>query len=288
MASRDTSPTGRVQKGVAAGLFKECSKAEEAIADLKYRGFADSQIGVAHSAGASTDKPERSFWDRIRGKNEPEEEVHYTEPTQFEDSLETGGLPTDQAHYFAARLEPGGCLVSVNAISGRAAEAIAILEKYGADIGSRAAEYRDTTPRAVAGGERRIQLLGEMLRVHKERVNRGEVRVHKQTVTETKNIEVPVSREEVVIERVPASGEPARGEIGASGQDKEIRIPLTEEQVRVEKETGVTGEVRVAKRQVQETRNVSDQVRHEEVKVDKEGDVDLDETQIRDKRDKAA
>jgi len=44
---------------------------------------------------------------------------------------------------------------------------------------------------------------------------------------------------------------------------------------RVEKQPGVNEEVRVGKRAVQNTQRVSDNVRHEELRVDKGGDVDV-------------
>jgi uncharacterized protein (TIGR02271 family) len=102
-------------------------------------------------------------------------------------------------------------------------------------------------------------------------VNRGEVRLRKEVRTENQNIDVPVTREELVIERTPVSGQQrASGEIGS---DSEIRVPLSEEQVRVEKQPVVREEVRVGKKQVVRNEQVSDQVRHEELDVD-----DIDET----------
>lgn len=101
-------------------------------------------------------------------------------------------------------------------------------------------------------------------------MKRGEVKLRKDVITEKKTVEVPVTREELVIERTPASGEPA-GEIGT---DKEIRVPLSEERARVEKQPVVNEEVRVGKRQVQRTEHVSNSVRHEELRVDKEGEVE--------------
>jgi uncharacterized protein (TIGR02271 family) len=281
MALRDTGPTGRVEQVVVAGLFKDCEKAEKAVTELKASGFSDSEIGVARSSGEAAAKHDRSFWDRIRGKSqEPEEEVHYTQANDFEDSLESGGMPTDQARYFASKLEPGGCLVTLSS-GARIGEAIAILEKNGADVGGKAAEYRPEPATTAATAERRVQLLGEMLRIHKERVNRGEVRLRKEVVTEERNVSVPVTREEVVIERVPASStEPVSREIMEEDKDKEIRIPLTEEQVKVDKETGVIGEVRVGKRVVQETKNVSGEVRHEEVEVEKEGNPEVTDRDV--------
>jgi uncharacterized protein (TIGR02271 family) len=99
------------------------------------------------------------------------------------------------------------------------------------------------------------------------------VRLRKDVVNENKTVQVPVTREELVVERVPASGRASTGEIGS---DEEIRVPLSEERVRTEKESVVTGEVRVGKRAVQNTETVSDNVRHEELRADKEGDVEID------------
>lgn len=114
--------------------------------------------------------------------------------------------------------------------------------------------------------ERRIQLLSEVLRVRKERVERGEVRLRKQVRTETQNIQVPVTREEIVIERTPVEGE--RTATGPIGTEKEIRVPLSEERVEVEKVPVVTEEVKVGKRKVSNTQNVTDQVRREELDVE--------------------
>jgi uncharacterized protein (TIGR02271 family) len=112
--------------------------------------------------------------------------------------------------------------------------------------------------------------------VRKERVPRGEVRLRKEVVTENQNIEVPVTREELVIERVPVENREAGGaQVGAG--EREIRVPLTEERVNVEKKPVVTEEVRVAKRQVQDTKRVTDTVQHEELRSDQDGDVRAEE-----------
>jgi uncharacterized protein (TIGR02271 family) len=219
--------------------------------------------------------------DRDAALNSP-----YAYPEDFQNSLTGAGIPEDRARYFGSNIHRGGVLVTVNAFGGRAAEAIAILERNGADIGSGEVDFgsqrqpsETSRPGLVENAERRIQLLGEMLRVYKERVSRGEVRLRKEVVTENRSIEVPVVREELVIERVSTSNDqPVNAEIGS---DQEIRVPLTEEQVKVEKQPVVTGEVRVGKKEVQGTRTVSDTVRHEEVKVDKEGEVEVDDRNLK-------
>ena len=79
---------------------------------------------------------------------------------------------------------------------------------------------------------------------------------------------MPVTREEVVIERHPASGRPAAGSIK---EGEEIRVPLTEEEVRVEKRPVVKEEISVGKRKVQETETVRDTVRREEARIEEKG-----------------
>lgn len=113
-----------------------------------------------------------------------------------------------------------------------------------------------------------VQLLGEVLRVHKDRVERGEVRVRKDIITETQTVQVPVTREELVVERVPVdqNTQPA----GAVGEGQEIRIPLTEETASIDKGTVVRDQVAVGKRPVSEVRDLSAEVRREELVVDDE------------------
>jgi uncharacterized protein (TIGR02271 family) len=135
--------------------------------------------------------------------------------------------------------------------------------------------------------EQRFQLRGELLRTIKDRIQKGEIRLRKEVVTERQTVQVPVSREEVIVEQVPASERTAMAGSAKIEEGQEVRIPVTEERVRVSKEPVVTGEVRVGKRTVEDTEQVSEDVRHEELRVDKEGDVNVQDTSQR-KRPPAA
>lgn len=310
-----------------AGLFNNCTSAEQAIADLKVAGFAENQIGVARAeeesvrsttsmtsgAQIAEQHHERGMWDKVKsaftgqkeddtrdrnairednttttGSAYPDENYAYGE--DMPQHLSSAGLSESESRYFSSRLRHGGCLVNVNTAGGRTTEAIAILERNGADIGSSASTFRTQGEEIESDmsnkGEQRIQLLGEMLRVHKDRVASGEVRMRKEVVTENRTLQVPVTREELVIERTNVSGDAPAG--ASIGDNPEIRVPLSEEQIRVHKQSVVTGEVRVGKRQVTETRNISDTVRHEEIKVEKEGDVSMDESSLDHLRKKRA
>ncbi|HYC33539.1 MAG TPA: YsnF/AvaK domain-containing protein [Gemmatimonadales bacterium] len=190
------------------------------------------------------------------------------------------GVPEEDARHFDQGLRSGGILVTVNA-AGRADEAGRILHSHGADLGpSAVGRYEDTGVQGTAGvgatgagsvdaDRQRLELREEELDVDKRRVQAGEVRVRKEVVTEQRNIEVPVSREEVVIERRPASGRETASDIDAG---EEIRIPLMEDQVQVDKHTRVREELEVGKRRVDETRTVSDEVRREEARIDTAGE----------------
>jgi uncharacterized protein (TIGR02271 family) len=130
----------------------------------------------------------------------------------------------------------------------------------------------DPEPREAVK-EAHLDMREEELRVEKRTVQSGEVDVSKDVVTEREEIDVPRRHEEVEIDYRPsATHRPAEGQIG---EDEEIRVPLHEERVNVEKETVVTGEVDISKRDVEETEHISEEVRKERLRVEREGDVDI-------------
>ena len=219
----------------------------------------------------------------------------YDDTSDLHGSFTAMNIPAERARYFSHRFgrSEHGAVVTVQA-GDRKAEAESILNRYNADFGENAGSY-DYTSEAGAyqndGRDREdrrtltnsaepvnterttnvtdrpsnVQLLGEVLRVHKERVNRGEVRLRKEVVNETQNIQVPVQREELVIERRPVTdARPATGTLG----EEEIRVPLTEERATLDKSTVVREEVNVSKKPVEEVRDLSGEVRHEELVVD--------------------
>jgi uncharacterized protein (TIGR02271 family) len=133
-------------------------------------------------------------------------------------------------------------------------------------------ETRESDRSRMNDDQEHIELREEELRAEKRRVEAGEVRLRKEVVEEQKNIDVPVTREEVVVERHSVAGRPAGGDIG---KEEEIRIPVMEEQVRVEKTPVVREEINLKKRQVQDTEQVSETVRREEAWVDSTGEANV-------------
>ena len=180
----------------------------------------------------------------------------------------TGGTLSSDANTWGGSetAVPSAINAGANSASLRDREADRSLRERSANLSQDSLTQDQDFQTARDNEERRIQLISEVLRVRKERVSRGEVRLRKEVRTETQNIQVPVTREEIVIERTPVEGErTANAEIGS---DQEIRVPLSEERAQVEKVPVVREEVKVGKRTVSNTQNVSDQVRREELEVE--------------------
>ncbi len=114
-----------------------------------------------------------------------------------------------------------------------------------------------------------VKLHEEEVKVGKRQVEAGGVRLRKIIRTETVNQPVELQREEIVVERVPAT---QTGEPSATGfQQQDIFIPLRREEAVVEKQAFVREEVRVSKKPHSERENVSEQVRKEDVEVQRTG-----------------
>lgn len=119
-----------------------------------------------------------------------------------------------------------------------------------------------------------LRLREEELQAHKTPVETGRVQLSKEVVEEGRTLEVPVTREEVFVERRPVERRPSDRPIDTT-ETETIEVPVREEHVEVEKRPVVYEEVSVGKRATAETRQVTETVRREELRMDEEGDVDL-------------
>jgi len=114
--------------------------------------------------------------------------------------------------------------------------------------------------------ELRVQRSEEELVAGTRQRQAGSIRVRKRVRTDHERIEVPTRHEEVSVQRVPVEGEVTEAQIGAD----EVVVPVTEEEVVVEKRPVVKEEVRVRKDVVEEREVVEEDVRREEVEVEDE------------------
>lgn len=249
-------------RAFVVGVFQDEAQAQQAMNDLMSAGFSKDQIRYSVRKGGSG----------------------------ITNSLENLGLPEDEATFYNGEFESGRTVVVVNT-SDRQQEASQILSRDGGyDYTSRSGQTTGTSSYANTAGQatdyntqagQNVQLREEQLRANKQSVETGAVGMRKDVVSEQQSFDVPVNREEVVIERHAASGQPSDTPVG---EGETYRVPVREEQVTVDKQPVVREEVSLGKRQVQDSQRVSDTVRREEARVERQGDVNVqgDDTDIRD------
>jgi len=204
------------------------------------------------------------------------------------------GLSKDEAEYYDSEFASGRTVVTVTA-AGREEEAESVLRQYGgynishkgvtadtmgtssmrtSSMGSAAANTTGCetgVSREMRGeGSERMTAYEEELSIEKHPVER-DVNIRKEVHTEHKTIDVPVQREEVVIERRAPSSDAA----GSIEGHQEIRIPIREEQISVEKVAVPKEDVVIGKRQVQGTERVQETLRKEEIKIENEENADV-------------
>ena len=228
-------------RSTVTGVFADEQQAQQAMKDLQGAGFRENQIRYSvHKGGAG-----------------------------ILESLKGMGFGQDEAEYYNHEFLNGRTIVTVKD-DARQQEAADILQRNGAYDASR----RMSQTNGASQGAQKMQLKEERPQATKERVQTGEVDLRKEVVSEQQTINVPVTHEEVYIERRAGSGQFSDTPVGEDGET--IRVPVSAEQVNVTRQTVQTGEVSVGKRQVQETEQVTDTVRHEEARIERQGEVDIE------------
>jgi uncharacterized protein (TIGR02271 family) len=235
-------------RSIVAGVFADEQHAQQAMADLQDAGFRENQIRYSpHKSGAN-----------------------------ILDALTGMGLEQEEAAYYNTEFQQGRTIVTVKD-NARQQEAATIMQRNGAyDASRRMSQTSGATEEAQP-----IQLREERLQATTEQVQTGEVDLRKEVVTEQQTFDVPITHEEVYIERRAGSGQVSDTSIG---ECEAIRVPVSAEQVNVAKQAVQTGEVSVGKRAVQESQQVTDTVRHEEARIERKGDANIegDDTGVQD------
>jgi uncharacterized protein (TIGR02271 family) len=111
----------------------------------------------------------------------------------------------------------------------------------------------------------RVPLIEEKLNISKREVTYKEASLIKEPVTETKTVEVPLTYEELIIERrPPTEATTSQRELKPPVSTREeIKIPLKREEVEVKKEPYVKEEVVVKKRRTEERKTITEEVKSE-------------------------
>jgi uncharacterized protein (TIGR02271 family) len=251
---------------IVVGIFRDRELEARAIDELRRAGIRDEDISVMGHA-----TPAGGLLDRLVSKLMESE----TERRTWYDQLVSKGMSQDEAHYYQQEVEAGRFVVIVEA-SNRQQEARDILHRYGAYDAHTRVEQIET--------ERTVPVREEVFQVDKQLVETGEVVLRKEVITEEKTITVPVTREELIIERRPPSPRSSDQPVLESKVLDEllkvggpIKIVLYEEQVSIEKHPVVKEEILIGKRQIQETRHISDTLKREEVHIERIGNVHIQE-----------
>ena len=138
-----------------------------------------------------------------------------------------------------------------------------------ADTDENSGRQQNSGQLSMTGGTNSvIPLYKEDLDVGKREVDAGTVRVKKIVKTETVNQPVELRHEEVVIDRQPASATASTAPDNAF-QEQETVIHLKKEEPVVQKRVASAGQVVVQARSQEEQQNIHEQIRSEDVAVDK-------------------
>ena len=281
---------------VVIGLFPYASGARRAVHALHAHNFTSDQIVAAFRAqagleaeGGGAPAPMRgNKWfgqlrEIYRGDDGEVNRGGFAEmgpeatTAGFEVLLAEIDLSPQDALILDRDLDRGAAIVTVRA-GARNQEARALLEQRGARIvqGLREREplaaIESKEPKAATivhstpfnspadAAPDHIQLFGEVLRVRKEKVSSGDVHVRKESVTNMETVQVPVTREHLVVEHTDGRGR--------ADAEHAIRVPLSEERVHIDKDTVLREEYKVGKREVTQNESVTDTVRRERLLID--------------------
>jgi uncharacterized protein (TIGR02271 family) len=119
----------------------------------------------------------------------------------------------------------------------------------------------------------RVPLVEEKLNVSKREVTYKEATLIKEPVTETKTVEVPVTHEELIVERrPPTEATTSQDELKPPVTTREeIKIPLKKEEFEVKKEPYVKEEAVIKKKRVEERKTITEDVKSEKLVDDSTG-----------------
>ncbi|MBA2286244.1 MAG: YsnF/AvaK domain-containing protein [Ktedonobacteraceae bacterium] len=279
------------ERTTVLGIFRDRTLADQAIAELRQAGWGLDEVKViGRNTGGGV----------LASLKSALTQQEATTPGAVDD-LAGLDLPQDQRQLYQHALESGDYIVLART-HGHQLEVRDILHRHGA--------LNVFTPFEM-GGERTVQLRQEVPQIQKYVVDTGEIRIHKRVITEQKTFTVPVTREEVTIERLPRTpaaqvpaAHPGSAQFQAPGQvqnmpierspviDQQsavqedevlreggtLRILVREEQVFINKTPVVVEEITVRKQALQETRTLVEPIRHEEARIEQAGNVAVRET----------
>lgn len=293
------------------GVFHSTREAQQAVRELKAAGFDDSQIGFAAqdregsyeeqtegnkagkgaAVGAATGLGAGALWGLgivagilpaigpvIAGgalAAVAASAAGTAAAGGVVGALVGMGIPEEEAKYYESQFNEGRTLVTVHAKQ-RFVDAHRILDDANAYDFQRADTDHARNPSAPQrkNVDGKMVARKEVLDVDKHQRTAGQVEMRKEVHSEMKSVEVPVKREELVIERTDMHGKAAAP---ISGKSETERVTLREEVVDVNKRTVAKEAVAVGKRTVEGNQKVGAKLREEEIVVKRDDKTKQDE-----------
>jgi uncharacterized protein (TIGR02271 family) len=116
--------------------------------------------------------------------------------------------------------------------------------------------------------EATLRLHREELQISKKLMKTSDVKVYKRTYTEEKQVLIPVTHEELVIEKREPNAASAEGD-----SIETIRIPLSEERIEITLHPTVLEDVEIYKQQFEEIIEIHETLKEEKARIDTVGDI---------------
>lgn len=238
---------------VNTGLFGM----SESLVPMAGSQFTDGDLHVRPTKAKIKDAPHLDAEGGISGDQERALIEHYGLTRRGTGQTDTGQTGTATGSADTGRTDATAAAGQTGTATGTAGVA---------DSGGTGQHRKPTT------GDDTIIRSEEQLNVGTQRETTGKARLRKYVVTETQQVNVPVTHEEVRVEREPIGADEAaklqgNAKIGEASAD----VDLHAERVVVQKETVPVEKVRLGTEEVTENKTVSEQVRKEEIDTDLKG-----------------
>lgn len=260
------------------GSYSTTVQAAAAIEELYKQGYTKRQIKVVSNKDLGHEfsdvktidahDDDRSLWQKIKDVFTFDE----YDDNYWNDDLDS--TESNLLNEYRSNLDNGEIVVLVQGEVGGTGNFLGNKTTHESLLGNDSVKDYNLDRNVSTDDERVIELKREELDIDKDTVEVGEVDIKKVVRQETKTIEVPIEKEEIVIERRPSTGTVAPGDIieesGIFEKDNEIHIPIREERVEVTKKTVLDDEVVIKKEKHTENKTFVETVKSEDIEV--EGD----------------
>ena len=240
------------------GVYESNAEVIQAINALKAKGFEGDDITVVADKEETLDfTNEQRETDVHTMTNVPNDESFMDKVARFFMPEDTADLSTRLANAGLSNSEAAEHVFDVE--NGKV---LVLVEEGEGHLGT--ARDKFTTGKMDTAGTRLDTNSTNQLYNGTEKTDP----LNKEVNEQHKTINVPVEHEEVTVEHRSVSGREANLETGSIEDGETLRIPVVEEKLEVSKKPVVTDEIVIKKHAVQETEQVQDTLKKEDIQLD--------------------